>query len=366
MWRSSACWSRTGARSPCASSARARGSGSGRSRSRRRTTGGALHARRADETVEVASYLDPAEIVIAAAGRRAPTRCIPGYGFLAESDVLAQAVGRAGRADVGRPAARRAPSSAATRSRRADRRARSACPRSRRATRPSTGFPLLVKAAAGGGGRGMRVVREPAELDEALAAAVTGGGRRRSATMPSTASATSSGRATSRCSSSATRAGSRGRSGSGTAPCSAATRRCSRRRRRLASRPMPRGRSSARRSRSRRRSATGEPGTAEFLVTVATRCSWSSTPDPGRASRDRGGHRARPRGVAAPARRGRATAARRRPNGWPRRRGQALRRGPAHVPAALRSDRRPTAARVASASTPASSRATSWGRATTR
>ena len=33
------------------------------------------------------------------------------------------------------------------------------------------GFPLLVKAAAGGGGRGMRVVRSAGGLDEALAAA---------------------------------------------------------------------------------------------------------------------------------------------------------------------------------------------------
>ena len=39
------------------------------------------------------------------------------------------------------------------------------------ATPEEIGFPLLVKAAAGGGGRGMRIVRTPGELDEAVDAA---------------------------------------------------------------------------------------------------------------------------------------------------------------------------------------------------
>ena len=91
------------------------------------------------------------------------------------------------------------------------------------------GFPLLVKAAAGGGGRGMRVVRSAAELDEALAAAEREAAGRVRRRHRSTASATSSARGTSRCSSSPTRTEPSSRSASATARCSGATRRCSRR-----------------------------------------------------------------------------------------------------------------------------------------
>src|SRR5690606_40682938 len=36
-----------------------------------------------------------------------------------------------------------------------------------RAVAERVGYPLLLKAVAGGGGRGMRIVREPAELERA-------------------------------------------------------------------------------------------------------------------------------------------------------------------------------------------------------
>jgi hypothetical protein len=49
--------------------------------------------------------------------------------------------------------------------------ARPAFPSCRAGTPEEIGFPLLVKAAAGGGGRGMRVVRDLSELDDALDAA---------------------------------------------------------------------------------------------------------------------------------------------------------------------------------------------------
>ena len=128
----------------------------------------ALHAGSADELVEISSYLDPAEHVRAA--REAGADGVhPGYGFLSESAELAEAVLGAGLMWVGPPpAALRAGGDKLA----AKETARAAgVPVLPSGTPEEIGFPLLVKAAAGGGGRGMRVVRFAEELDEALAAA---------------------------------------------------------------------------------------------------------------------------------------------------------------------------------------------------
>ena len=129
---------------------------------------GSLHASSADALVEISSYLDPAEHVRAA--REAGADAVhPGYGFLSESAELAEAVLEAGLIWVGPPpAALRAGGDKLA----AKETARAAgVPVLPSGTPEEIGFPLLVKAAAGGGGRGMRVVRAPEELDEALAAA---------------------------------------------------------------------------------------------------------------------------------------------------------------------------------------------------
>jgi acetyl-CoA/propionyl-CoA carboxylase biotin carboxyl carrier protein len=129
---------------------------------------GALHARSADETLAIQSYLDAAEHVRAA--REAGADAIhPGYGFLAENAEFAVAVQAAGLTWVGPPpealrlggdklAAKRVAAEAHV-------------PVVPTGDPVELGYPLLVKAAAGGGGRGMRVVREPSELEEALEAA---------------------------------------------------------------------------------------------------------------------------------------------------------------------------------------------------
>jgi acetyl-CoA/propionyl-CoA carboxylase, biotin carboxylase, biotin carboxyl carrier protein len=133
-----------------------------------RDDAGALHTRAADETLAIGSYLDPAEHVRAA--RESSADAVhPGYGFLAENADFAEAVQAAGLTWVGPPpealrlggdklAAKRIAAEAGV-------------PVVPTGEPDELGYPLLVKAAAGGGGRGMRVVREPSELEEALAAA---------------------------------------------------------------------------------------------------------------------------------------------------------------------------------------------------
>jgi acetyl/propionyl-CoA carboxylase alpha subunit len=129
---------------------------------------GAMHARSADETVGIASYLHSEEH-IRAAKQSGADAIHPGYGFLAENADFAQAVEAAGLVFVGptpgalraggdKPAAKRAAREAGV-------------PVLADGEPAELGFPLLVKAAAGGGGRGMRVVRGPDELDDALEAA---------------------------------------------------------------------------------------------------------------------------------------------------------------------------------------------------
>jgi acetyl/propionyl-CoA carboxylase alpha subunit len=129
---------------------------------------GSLHARSADETAEVASYLFSEEH-IRAAKRTGADAIHPGYGFLAENPDFAEAVQAAELIWVG-------PSPEALRlggdKLEAKRIAREAgVPVVSTGPPEEIGFPLVVKAVAGGGGRGMRVVRSASELDEALEAA---------------------------------------------------------------------------------------------------------------------------------------------------------------------------------------------------
>ena len=146
----------------------------------------AMHVALADEALRIgpapakASYLDIAAIV--AAARTAGAGAVhPGYGFLSENADFAQACADASLIFVG-PAAETirlmgsksaakalmqssgvpvvpgyhgADQSIATLAQAADR----------------TGYPVLIKAAAGGGGRGMRLVHAAGDLPEALAGA---------------------------------------------------------------------------------------------------------------------------------------------------------------------------------------------------
>ena len=127
-----------------------------------------LHARSADEVVEIEAYL-AAEEHIRVAVQSGADAVHPGYGFLAENADFAAAVEGAGLTWVGpSPEALRLGGDKLA----AKRIAREAgVPVLPDGTPQEIGFPLLVKAAAGGGGRGMRVVRSEGELEGALEAA---------------------------------------------------------------------------------------------------------------------------------------------------------------------------------------------------
>jgi acetyl/propionyl-CoA carboxylase alpha subunit len=129
---------------------------------------GALHARVADETVDIAGYLASEEHIRAASTTGADA-IHPGYGFLAENPDFAEAVEAAGLAFVGpTPDALRAGGDKLEAKRIA---LGAGVPVLTSGEAEDIGFPLMIKAAAGGGGRGMRVVRDASELEDALEAA---------------------------------------------------------------------------------------------------------------------------------------------------------------------------------------------------
>jgi acetyl-CoA carboxylase biotin carboxylase subunit len=150
---------------------------------------GARHVRAADRAVHLGpseaihSYLNIAKIVDAA--RRSGADAVhPGYGFLAENAAFAAACRDAGLTFIG-------PSPDAIALMGSKTEARAAAIRAGVPVVPGTerpfdddaseeeivraaeaiGYPLLVKAVAGGGGKGMRVVEMPADLPSAVARA---------------------------------------------------------------------------------------------------------------------------------------------------------------------------------------------------
>ncbi len=132
----------------------------------------APHVYDADEALVIDSYLD-IDAVIAAAQASQADAIHPGYGFLSERSAFAQAVEDAGLELVG-PSAR-----VMEQMGRKDA-ARAIAEEAGVAVVPSYDveadastfdFPVLVKAAAGGGGKGMRIVRSAGEFADAVAAA---------------------------------------------------------------------------------------------------------------------------------------------------------------------------------------------------
>ena len=146
----------------------------------------ALHAAACDEAYHIGpapardSYLR-ADRILDVAKRSGAQAVHPGYGFLSENESFAQACAAAGVVFIGPPAAAiRAMGSKSNSKVLMERAGVPLVPGyhgeaqdtellAREAAR--IGFPVLIKASAGGGGKGMRVVRSAGELEAAVASA---------------------------------------------------------------------------------------------------------------------------------------------------------------------------------------------------
>ena len=146
----------------------------------------ALHVRKADEAYPLGaaaaseSYLNIGKILDVA--RRSGADAIhPGYGFLSENAKFAEACRDAGVKFIGPTAAAMAGMGSKTRARQAMEKAGvpfvpgtsrgvESFPEAEQVA-ARIGYPVMLKAAAGGGGKGMRLVHAPAQLNSSLEAA---------------------------------------------------------------------------------------------------------------------------------------------------------------------------------------------------
>ena len=137
----------------------------------------AMFAREADIAVRLPgtssadTYLR-GDLVVAAAVRAGATAVHPGYGFLSENAAFAQQVLDAGLIWVGPPPAAIAAMGSKIEAKKLMRsHGVPVAPDNTVESLGEVGLPALVKASAGGGGRGMRIVRTSDELADAIASA---------------------------------------------------------------------------------------------------------------------------------------------------------------------------------------------------
>ena len=141
----------------------------------------ALHRFKADEGYQVGAGKGPVEAyldiagIIALAKEKEVDAIHPGYGFLSENPALARACEKAGIVFIGPPpnllellgdktAARKLATSAGVPILPGTEKPVKSAVEAQKIAR-EIGYPIIVKAAMGGGGRGMRVVQDAAQLD---------------------------------------------------------------------------------------------------------------------------------------------------------------------------------------------------------